>query len=134
MLNRSGREAELKARLKGDKKFLEEYKADADTTSFQKKKNNKTWCLPSAILLLPHLPAIWLIRMIVNAIVKAPHWNSSIRLAAFAFGAPLVYIAILAALSSYYHWWQLALIAVFFLPFTGLLGLYLRDRCRGSAL
>lgn len=134
LLNRPGREQELQARLLGDRKFLEKISESNDTAVPAKNKKNKIWCLPSSILLLPHLPSIWLIRMIVNAVVKDHHWTSSIRVAALAFGAPLVYAAELVILSNYFNWWKLALIAVVILPASGLLGLRLRDQCRGSAL
>lgn len=134
LLDRPGREQDLQARLLGDRKYLEEISENNDAAVSSKNRKNKIWCLPSAILLLPHLPSIWLIRMIVNAVVKDHHWTSSIRVAALAFGAPLVYAAELAILSSYFNWWTLALIAAVILPATGLLGLRLRDQCRGSAL
>lgn len=134
MLSRPGRAGNLQERLRGDQTFLAEYTPENQQTTGQKRRANKIWCLPSALLLLPHLPALWFIRLIVNAVVKDLHWMSSIRLAAFAFGAPLVYIAVLYAFSTYFAGWQLALIALIILPATGLLGLLARDRCRGSVL
>lgn len=134
LLARPGREADLVKRLEGDKQFLREFNSAKSASKPKQSSLNKLWCLPSAILLLPHLPALWLIRMVVNAIVKDHHWTSSIRLAAFAFGAPFVYAAELYMLSGYFKLWQLVIIALLILPATGLVGLRLRDRCHGSAL
>lgn len=133
MLARPGREAELTARLRGDQHFLSASPSSSATDFREKLHAEKIWCLPAAILLLPHLPALWLIRMIVNATVRDPHWMSSIRLAAFAFGAPLVYAAELYFISPGLVWWQLVPAALVLLPVTGVMGLKLRDRCKGSA-
>ncbi|MBK9291776.1 MAG: 1-acyl-sn-glycerol-3-phosphate acyltransferase [Bacteroidetes bacterium] len=135
MLNRQGRETSLPERLAGDQRFLEKWqKGSLGEKKARKQSLRPLFCPLSALMLLPHLPAIWMIRMIVNAIVKDPHWTSSIRVAALAFGAPLVYAALLVVMSQYFEGWLWLPVGIALLFVSGWLGLEFRHRCRGSAL
>lgn len=134
MLMRPSRGGSLQSRLRDDKQFITNFEPRQTTGEPQKPRGNKLLCPVAFLLLLPHLPALWFIRTLVHALVKDYHWTSSIRLTAFAFGAPLVYLAELYILSTHFNGWSLLILALIVLPVSGLLGLQLRDRCRGTAL
>jgi len=98
------RPKDLIKRLHSDQAFMANIPDPVEVKNVQNAAKPFCW-LAYYMLMVVHLPALMLVHFAVKKIVKDPAWTSSIKVAALAFGAPIVHLLQAVLLFSFVFSW-----------------------------
>lgn len=131
LLSGPARPADLVLRLQHDQLEVKALIA-ADKVARTPAAKKKTGLCPAGWLLfvasvIPHLPLLWITKLILKQTIKDDHWTSSIKFAVMISLGPLVYLAEMLAVGLIAGNWFIALAFGLLLWPTGRYMLWFRD-------